>query len=143
MKTLHTVLAVLLMGAASALAADKHAKTEGKPLKPQTKCPIMGGAISRELYADVQGQRIYVCCKGCIAAIEKDPAKAFAALQKNGERAESRQKTCPVMGGTINPKLYVEYEGRRIYACCEGCLRPMRKDPAKYAEKIAPKPEQE
>ena len=143
MRIYRAILAILLIGTVSALAADKPAKAEQKPLQPQTKCPIMGGAINRTLYADVQGQRIYVCCKGCIAIIEKDPAKAFAALQKNGERAESLQKTCPVMGGAVDPKLYVEYKGRRIYACCDGCLRPMRKDPAKYVSKITAQHEQE
>ena len=143
MRIYRAILPILLIGTVPALAEDKPAKAEQKPLQPQTKCPIMGGAINRTLYADVQGQRIYVCCKGCIAPIQKDPAKAFAALQKNGERAESRQRTCPVMGGAVDPKLYVEYKGRRIYACCDGCLRPMRKDPAKYVSKITAQDQRE
>ena len=133
MKTFHFPLALFLFAAVVAFAEDAP-----PPLKTQTKCPIMGGAINKALYADVQNQRIYVCCQGCVGAIKADPAKAFAGLQKNGEYAESLQKTCPVMGGPVNPKLSVDYEGRRLYACCAGCLAPLRKDPAKYAKRIAP-----
>lgn len=127
------LLVALLIAGAS--VADEVAQ----PLKPQTKCPIMGGPVNKALYADVEGQRIYVCCQGCIAAIKADPDKAFATLQKNGEYAETRQTTCPVMtGNPINPKLYVEYQGRRIYVCCKGCVAKVTKDPAKYAAMIAP-----
>ena len=42
------------------------------------------------------------------------------------------QTTCPVMGGTINTKLYVDHGGKRIYVCCAGCIAPIKKSPAKY-----------
>lgn len=32
----------------------------------QTHCPVMGGLIDRSLYHDHAGQRIYVCCAGCL-----------------------------------------------------------------------------
>ena len=115
-------------------------KPTGGPV-PQKTCPIMGGAIDRKLYTDVRGQRIYVCCPGCQEPIEKNPEAALAKLHERGEYAESLQKTCPIMGGEISPELFVEYLGRRIYVCCEGCLDPIRKDPAKYADMVA-KPEQ-
>lgn len=47
-----------------------------------------------------------------------------------------RQAQCPVMGGAINRKLFVDHEGKRVYVCCEGCLSPVKKDPAKYIEKL-------
>jgi YHS domain-containing protein len=42
------------------------------------------------------------------------------------------QKTCPVMGNPINPKVYVDYKGRRIYFCCNMCPPVFNKDPEKY-----------
>lgn len=51
-------------------------------------------------------------------------------------QAVKKQTTCPVMGGTVNPKLYVDYEGKRIYVCCKGCLPEVKKDPAKYIAKL-------
>lgn len=118
------------MTAAQAVAGEK------QPVVQRT-CPIMGGGIDRTLYADVRGQRVYVCCRGCIRAVERDPEAALGALEKRGEYAESRQQRCPVMGGAINEDLYVSYKGRRIYVCCAGCLEPVRKDPASYADKVA------
>jgi hypothetical protein len=44
----------------------------------------MGGKINPELYADVAGKRIYVCCRGCIPAIRKDPAKYIKKLAEQG-----------------------------------------------------------
>jgi hypothetical protein len=42
------------------------------------------------------------------------------------------QKTCPVMGGAIDRKLYVDDKGRRIYVCCPSCLEAVKLDPEKY-----------
>ena len=55
------LMILLVAGAAAALA------------EPQTVCPVMGGKINKAQYADVEGVRIYVCCKGCIGLIEADP----------------------------------------------------------------------
>ena len=59
-----------------------------KAAKPQTTCPIMGQKIDPKLYTDVEGQRIYVCCPGCIDKIEQDPKAALAKIAANGETAE-------------------------------------------------------
>ena len=46
------------------------------------------------------------------------------------------QTICPVMKGKINRKLYVDYDGKRIYACCGGCLDTLKKDAAKIAKAV-------
>jgi YHS domain-containing protein len=46
------------------------------------------------------------------------------------------QKKCPVMGGTINKDVYADYEGKRVYFCCESCISTFKKDPAKYVKKL-------
>jgi hypothetical protein len=33
---------------------------------------------------DYDGKRIYVCCRGCIGVVKKDPAKYIALLEKEG-----------------------------------------------------------
>lgn len=58
-------------------------KTE-KAVKTQTLCPVMGGPINKKLYVDYDGKRIYVCCKGCIATVKKDPAKYVKQLESEG-----------------------------------------------------------
>ncbi len=47
------------------------------------------------------------------------------------------QTTCPVMvGQAVNPKLYVDAAGYRIYVCCGSCLKAVKADPAKYIAKM-------
>jgi YHS domain-containing protein len=48
------------------------------------------------------------------------------------------QTSCPVMGGKIDPKIYTDYKGERIYFCCTGCLEEFKKDPEKYMKKLHP-----
>lgn len=41
------------------------------PYKLQTHCPVMGGEIDRNFYHDHDGQRIYVCCPGCLDEVKE------------------------------------------------------------------------
>jgi YHS domain-containing protein len=36
-------------------------------------CPVMGGAVDREVFLDYKGQRVYFCCDGCKDVFLKDP----------------------------------------------------------------------
>ena len=49
---------------------------------------------------------------------------------------QNAQTNCPVMGGTINKALYADYEGKRVYFCCEGCVPEFQKDPVQYLKKF-------
>ncbi len=103
-----------------------------KELKFQTTCPVMGGAINKAVYVDHDGKRIYLCCKGCVDAVKKEPAKYIKALEDTGVTLAKVQTTCPVMGDAINKDLYVDHDGKRIYLCCKGCVGAVQKEPAKY-----------
>jgi len=50
--------------------------------------------------------------------------------------AKKTQTTCPVMGGTVNTNIYVDYDGKRIYFCCKACPVEFKKAPAKYIGKL-------
>lgn len=104
---------------------------------PQALCPIMGLPVNKELHADVRGQRIYVCCPGCVAPVRNNPEAALATLGDRNEYAESLQTMCPVMNAPINKEMFVEYKGRRIYVCCPPCIETIQADPARYAAIIA------
>jgi hypothetical protein len=56
---------------------------------PQTNCPVMGGEVNKDLYVDVEGKRIYVCCPYCIGEIKKDPAKYIAKAEADGQELEA------------------------------------------------------
>jgi len=83
-KSMKTILAASLV-ALIGVAALQAAETESVP---QTTCPVMGGAINTNLYVDVDGQRIYVCCTGCLAPIKQDPQKYIDKIKANGETVE-------------------------------------------------------
>jgi hypothetical protein len=78
----------MLMVLGTAVAAETPvASTAAVPqtLKKQTLCPIMAdNPINKNLFVDYDGKRIYVCCRGCIGVVKKDPAKYIALLEKEG-----------------------------------------------------------
>ena len=46
------------------------------------------------------------------------------------------QTMCPVMSAPINKELFVEYKGKKVYFCCEGCERMFKEEPEKYLAKL-------
>lgn len=61
----------------------------------------------------------------CLAQATAPAAAATTAPVK-------AQATCPVMGGKIDKALFCDVEGKRVYVCCAGCIKSIKKDPAKY-----------
>ena len=49
------------------------------------------------------------------------------------------QTECPVLGGGIDKNLYFDYQGKRIYVCCAGCIDAVKADPEKYLKILAEK----
>jgi len=110
------------MLAADGAAAPVHHHGDHAQIKLQTHCPVMGGTIDPEVYVDIDGQRIYVCCPGCDTAILDDPQPYIARLVADGVTIARLQTHCPIMNFPINRALYFDYEQQRIYLCCAGCL---------------------
>ncbi len=46
------------------------------------------------------------------------------------------QATCPVMGNAIDKAVFTDYQGKRVYFCCPGCIEPFNKEPAKFLAKL-------
>jgi len=41
--------------------------------------------------------------------------------------------TCPVMvGEPVDPTIYVDYEGKRVWFCCDSCVDDFNDDPTAY-----------
>ena len=59
-------------------------KSDEKAYKVQSKCPVMdeefGGDMGTPWVVNVKNRDVYVCCKGCIAKVQKDPDKFLAKL---------------------------------------------------------------
>jgi len=50
--------------------------------------------------------------------------------------AAAEQTTCPVMGGAINKAIFTEYQGKKVYFCCEPCKDKFKEAPEQYAAKL-------
>ncbi|MBW8036218.1 MAG: YHS domain-containing protein [Planctomycetes bacterium] len=49
-------------------------------MSEQTKCPVMGGDIDKNILVTYKDKKVYFCCKGCIAKFESDPEAYVAKL---------------------------------------------------------------
>lgn len=75
-----------LLGAGVKTAPASPTAVQGQP---QTKCPVLGGKINRQIYADYNGRRIYFCCEGCVKQFKQNPEKYMKKLQEQGVTLES------------------------------------------------------
>jgi hypothetical protein len=66
---------------------------------------------------------------------------ASVAAQNNATVAKEcpPQTVCPIMGGKVDPKVFTDVAGYRIYACCKGCLEKIQADPEKAVAAIRAK----
>jgi YHS domain-containing protein len=91
MKALAVVVVSGLMIAAQAAyagpaccGAGKTGKTEKAAVKPQTKCPVMGGKVNKSTYVDHEGKRVYLCCAGCVSKFKEDADKYVREMEAKG-----------------------------------------------------------
>ncbi len=53
----------------------------------------------------------------------------FSSKRRNKNGPLKPQTICPIMGGTIDKNIFVDYEGMRIYFCCAGCIYKFNQAP--------------
>lgn len=85
-RLLILALALMAFAVGSLWAADP---------KPQTLCPVLGGEINKNVYADYQGKRIYFCCLGCDKDFNKDPEKFLKKMKDEGVTLEPAPAGAP------------------------------------------------
>ncbi|MCO8123372.1 hypothetical protein NHH03_16600 [Stieleria sp. TO1_6] len=119
--------------ASAAIARQKICPVSGKPL----------GSMGDPVAVDVNGQKLYVCCAGCVGAVKSDPAKYAAGrpqitvttATQSDAAAIAAQKVCPVMDeplGGMGAPIKVMVGDKPIYLCCKGCIKKIQAEPAKY-----------
>lgn len=132
-----------LSGAGQAAAQQAEAPAYSEPYL-LTTCPVAGGPVGDKPTAvTLAGRTIHVCCAKCKAAAEADPAGTLAkvdALIADQQRALYPLTHCVVMSdeslvaedGADTAKEVVV--GNRLFrVCCPGCIKQVKKDPAKFA----------
>lgn len=75
----------------------------------------------------IKKSKIYIITIFCFICFVFLPLQVAFAKQ---------QTTCPVMGGPINKEIYTDYENKRIYFCCAGCVKTFESNPEKYINKM-------
>ena len=143
MTTTMKTLCMLLL--ASGLSTSSFAADTSMPAKPveppalhkQTICPVMGKPIDSTVFTDIQGQRVYFCCGSCEKKLKADPDKYFKQAAAEGVLFQNIQKTCPVSGETLEDRtVYSDFEGRRVYFCCQKCRDKFDDSPQEYLKKM-------
>ena len=51
------------------------AETRASALSEQTTCPVMGGAINKDIFIVYKGKKVYFCCPACKPMFEREPEK--------------------------------------------------------------------
>jgi hypothetical protein len=54
----------------------------------QIVCPVLGGQINKEIYADCPAARVYFCCPGCVGVFKNNPEKYLKKMEEQGVTPE-------------------------------------------------------
>jgi YHS domain-containing protein len=117
------LLAVLVAGAVGArVSADEKKNVTNK------MCPVSGGPVSEKYRAEYKGQFVYMCCEGCLNDFNKNPEAFVAKMSKEERDAIAINEKCPISGEPIDKTKSLEFEGRKVYFCCDHCVEQYKKD---------------
>jgi hypothetical protein len=97
------------------------AKAKGDCCCPSGYCPK---APSDKVVVEHHGQKVQLCCVGCIKLFKKTPAK-FAAVANHqlAARDLAKQKACPLCGGKADSKHTIDVAGVTVRLCSAGCKK--------------------
>ena len=59
-----------------------------------------------------------------------------ATSQPTTTMSSGQQTVCPVSDYNIDPNVWVEHQGRRVYLCCDGCKDAFQKYPERFVTKL-------
>lgn len=71
-------------------SAPYRARLEGECYSFQTACPACGGDISPAAFEQIDGRRVYFCCRGCAQALAAERDACLAAVDRQIENNRSR-----------------------------------------------------
>lgn len=135
---------------ASATPAPRRAtKTDTAAIAYQKVCPVMDeklGSMGVPWKVNVNGRTVFICCKGCIKFIQKDPQKYLARIPdplpakatKADAAAIARQRLCPVVDGKLNAMggpWKVVVKGQPVFVCCKRCIKKVQQNADFYIAK--------
>lgn len=123
-----TFVIFLVVMLAGAVAARVPADGDEKKNVTNKMCPVSGGPVSEKYRAEYKGQYVYMCCEGCLKEFNGNPEKFVAKLSKEDQEAIKTNDVCPVSGEAVDKTKSLEFEGRKVYFCCDHCVEKYKKD---------------
>jgi hypothetical protein len=132
-------------------------KADTTAIARQKLCPVMDeplGSMGTPLKVLGLGRDVFLCCKGCLKSLQKEPQKYLAKLPplpgatklsvvkatKDDARFVAAQKLCPVMDKPLDAMggpYRTVVEGRVVYLCCPGCAKKLHANFGVYLDKLA------
>ncbi len=80
---------------------------------------------------------VAILALGIMAAVCHGDEQHSPVDAQSRDEATSPQTECPVMtGNKIDPSIYTDYQGKRVFFCCNFCRQAFTKDPEKYLDKL-------
>ncbi len=122
-----TVAFFALMMIAGAVAAHAFDGAEKKAVTNKL-CPVSGGPVVEKYRTEYKGQFVYLCCEGCVNEFNKNAEAIVAKMSKEEQELIKINTVCPISGEPIDQKKFVEFEGRKVYFCCDHCTEKYKKD---------------
>ncbi len=114
----------------------------------QKHCPFSGGELAEGSTLAVAGVEVGFCCEDCknkVAAETETGAQAALVFGNEAfEKAFAKKSVAITLDGIncfLMPKKFVsadkavDYNGGKVFLCCDGCVKRFSKDPAKFAAK--------
>lgn len=108
-----------------------------QPATDPLACAIMGSPTNEKSpIVEVNGFRFPVCCPGCDAKVEKDPAGTMAKVAKSG-KTSAFFLFDPVSAMRLDAedaRTSMDYKGVRYYFETKANFEKFKADPAKYTK---------
>ena len=139
--TKHMILGLcaLVLSLSSSTQAQSNSQGVSVPFFGNKLCPVTGKATKPSLSVKVGDERVYVCCKGCLAKVKAHPKAFYAKAYPKGKEIDLKNPKCPIMGGKAKASVTTTFQGHLIHFCCPGCDKSFRKEPRKHLARLTHK----
>ncbi|GMU24004.1 MAG: hypothetical protein AMXMBFR13_40810 [Phycisphaerae bacterium] len=98
-------------------------------------CPVSGRPVNADAATTHAGQKVWFCSSRCVDLFQTSPAKYLHALYRQ-LYPQQVQVTCPVMGGVIEPAIWIQQDDGKVLFCCKECSEKYQSSSTKYWPKL-------
>ena len=131
-----TILLITATATAQTPDTGKEADTKDKaptevvvPFYGNETCPISGRDIDQDRSVQVSNDKVYVCCKKCVAKVKANPESARAKAYPADATKDAENAKCPIKGKKPKESVFAVWQGHKVSFCCAGCKGKFLKAP--------------